>query len=139
MRTRSTRLRGLVAIAAVSVLGLSACGTSGGGDGQPAQTSVGFAECETKPNICNSGPKKAGGTITIISEKLVQNWNIADADGNTLDTGQIMNAILQPAYVALPDATWAWNQNLLSEEPKVLSENPQTIQYKIKKEAVWDD
>jgi peptide/nickel transport system substrate-binding protein len=138
MRTRSTRLRGLVAIAAVSVLGLSACGTSGGGD-KPAQTSVGFAECETKPNECNSGPKKAGGTLTVITEKKIQNWNVADSDGNTLDTGQIMNAILPIPFVALPNNTRGWNKDLFSEEPKVTSESPQTMQYKIKKEAVWND
>jgi peptide/nickel transport system substrate-binding protein len=139
MRTRSTRLRGLVAIAAVTVLGLSACGTSGGGGDKPEQTSVGFAECDAKPNVCNSGPKKAGGSITIISEKKIQNWNVGDADGNTLDTSFIMNAILPTPFVALPDNTYGWNKNLLSEEPKVTSDNPQTIQYKIKKEAVWND
>jgi peptide/nickel transport system substrate-binding protein len=139
MRTRSTRLRGLVAIAAASVLALSACGTSGGDGDKPDQTSVGFAECETRPNDCNKGPKKAGGSITVVAEKKIQNWNVADADGNTLDTSLIMNAILPQPFIAQPDNTYAWNRNLLAEEPKITAEEPQTVVYKIKKEAVWND
>jgi peptide/nickel transport system substrate-binding protein len=139
MRTRSTGLRGLVAIAATSVLALSACGTSGGDGDNQAQTSPGFAECEQKPNECNTGPTKQGGTIVVALEKKIQNWNTVDADGNTFETGLINNAILQVPYNQQPDNSVSWNKNLLSEEPKVLSQDPQTVQYKIKKEAVWDD
>ena len=66
MRTRTTGLRGFVAIAAASVLVLGACGTSGGGGSNQAQTSPGFAECDQKPNECNTGPTKQGGTITTL-------------------------------------------------------------------------
>jgi peptide/nickel transport system substrate-binding protein len=139
MRTRSTGLRGFVAIAATSVLVLSACGTSGGGGTDKAQTSPGFAECETKPNECNTGPTKQGGTITVALEKKIQNWATFDADGNTFETGLINNAVLQVPYHQLPDNSVAWNKVLLAEEPKVVSNDPQTVEYKIKPEAVWDD
>jgi peptide/nickel transport system substrate-binding protein len=33
----------------------------------------------------------------------------------------------------------AWNKVLLSEEPKIVKDDPQTLQYKIKPEAVWND
>jgi peptide/nickel transport system substrate-binding protein len=139
MRTRSTGLRGFVAIAAASVLVLGACGTGGGGGNNTQQTSPGFAECETKPNECNTGPTKQGGTITVALEKKIQNWATFDADGNTFETGLINNAILQVPYHQLPDNSVAWNKVLLAEEPKVTQDDPQTVQYKIKPEAVWDD
>jgi len=139
MRTRTTGLRGFVAIAAASVLVLGACGTSGGGGSKQAQTSPGFAECDQKPNECNTGPTKQGGTITVALEKKIQNWNTIDADGNTFETGLINNAILQVPYHQLPDNSVAWNKVLLKEEPKLVKDDPQTIQYKIKDEAVWND
>jgi peptide/nickel transport system substrate-binding protein len=139
MRTRTTGLRGFVAIAAASVLVLGACGTSGGGGSNQAQTSPGFAECDQKPNECNTGPTKQGGTITVALEKKIQNWNTIDADGNTFETGLINNAILQVPYHQLPDNSVAWNKVLLKEEPKLVKDDPQTIQYKIKDEAVWND
>jgi peptide/nickel transport system substrate-binding protein len=139
MRTRSTGLRGLMAIAAASVLVLTACGTSGGGN-KPAQTtSPGFAECDAKPNECNSGPTKQGGTITVALEKKIQNWHTQSSEGATFETGLINNALVQVPYHQMPDITLAWNKVLLAEEPKVLKDDPQTVQYKIKPEAVWND
>src|ERR1700730_12586912 len=118
MRTRSKRLGGLVAIAAATVLTIGACGSSGGGGSNQQQSSAGFAACEEKPNDCNSGPTKPGGTLTLAMEKKVQNWNSADADGNTLDTQAVMNSILPTPTYAYPNNTFGWNKNLLSEEPK---------------------
>jgi peptide/nickel transport system substrate-binding protein len=139
MRIRSKRLNGFVAIAAASVLAIGACSTSNDGGGGKQQSSPGFATCETDPNGCNSGPTKAGGSIVVALEKKVQNWNIGDADGNTFDTVQIMNGLIPTPYVAQPNNSVAWNQDLLVEEPKVTNQTPQTIQYKIRPEAVWDD
>jgi len=139
MRTRSTRLRGFVAFAAVSVLALSACGTSGGGENKGPESSPGFAECEQKPNECNTGPVKDGGTITIMNEKGIQDWNTISGDGNTADTTVITNALYPTPSYAKPNSEVGWNENLLVEEPKLLKNDPQTFQYKIKPEAVWSD
>jgi peptide/nickel transport system substrate-binding protein len=139
MRTRSTRLRGLVAFAAVSVLALSACGTSGGGGNEGPESSPGFAECEQKPNDCNTGPVKDGGSITILNEKSVQDWNTISADGNTLDTSMITNGIYPIPFFSKPNGDIGWNEDLLVEEPKLLKNDPQTWQYKLKPEAVWSD
>jgi len=139
MRTRSTRLRGLVAFAAVSVLALSACGTSGGGENKGPESSPGFAECEQKPNDCNTGPVKDGGSITIMNEKGIQDWNTISGDGNTADTTVITNALYPTPTYARPNSEVGWNTDLLVEEPKLLKPDPQTFQYKIKPEAVWSD
>jgi len=138
MRTRSTGLRGFVAIAAASVLVLGACGTSGGG-GNTAQTSPGFAECDQKPTECNTGPTKQGGTITVAIEKKISNWNILDSDGATFETVLVMNGLSPVPYLQLPDNTLGWNKNLFTEEPKLIKDEPQAVQYKIKPEAVWSD
>jgi peptide/nickel transport system substrate-binding protein len=138
MRTRSKGLRGLVAIAAASVLVVGACGTTGGG-GEKKQSSPGFANCEEKPNDCNSGPTKKGGTLTIGLEKTIPNWNIFDSDGNVYDGGQVILHLTPVPYYYLPDNSVQWNKDLFSEEPKVTSQSPQTVQMKIRKEAVWND
>jgi peptide/nickel transport system substrate-binding protein len=139
MRTRTTGLRGFVAIAAASVLVLGACGTSGGGDKKPEQASPGFAECDQKPNECNSGPTKQGGTITVAIEKKIQDWNTLSDEGATFETGLVNNALVQVPFHQMPDISLAWNKVLFTEEPKVIKDDPQTIQYKIKPEAVWSD
>lgn len=139
MRTRSKGLGGFVAIAAASVLAISACGSSGGGGDKTAQSSPGFAACEEKPNTCNNGPTKPGGSIVVAIEKTISNWNTFDSDGNTFETAVVMNGLVPSPYVAQPDNSVAWNKILLSEEPKVTNQSPQTIVYKLKKEAVWDD
>ena len=98
MRTRSKGLGGFVAIAAASVLAIGACGSSGGG-GTKQQSSPGFAACEEKPNECNNGPTKAGGSIVVALEKTISNWNTFDGDGNTFETGQVMNGLVPSPYV----------------------------------------
>jgi peptide/nickel transport system substrate-binding protein len=139
MRTRSKGLGGFVAIAAASVLAISACGTSGGGGNKTAQSSPGFASCEEKPNTCNNGPTKQGGSIVVALEKTISNWNTADSDGNTYEQGQVLSGILPSPFISQPDNSVGWNKILLQEEPKITVQKPQTVVYKLKKEAVWDD
>lgn len=138
MRTRTTRLRGLVAVAAVSVLVLSACGESGSGEKGP-ESSPGFAECEQKPNDCNTGPTKDGGSITVMAEKGVQDWNTISSDGNTLDTNAIIAGVYPGSFFSKPNGDIGHNQDLFAEEPKLTSKEPQAWQYKIKPAAVWND
>ena len=139
MRIRSKRLHGLVAIAAASVLVLGACSTKSGSDGEKTASSAGFAECDSKPNTCNSGPTKKGGSIVVALEKTISNWLTWDADGNTFETGEVLNGVAPSAFITMPDNTVQYNSDLFSEEPKATSQSPLTIQYKIKPEAVWSD
>jgi len=138
MRTRSKGLSGFVAIAAASVLVIGACGTDSN-TSEKQQSSPGFASCEQKPNECNNGPTKQGGSIVVALEKTIPNFNIFDADGNTFDTVQVMNAITPQPFIPQPDNTVGWNKTLMAEEPKIISQSPQTVQYKLRKEAVWND
>jgi peptide/nickel transport system substrate-binding protein len=66
----------VVAAGLVALLATAACGS--GNKATPSQYSPGFAECDSKPNTCNSGPTKQGGTFTVAIEKKLPNWNVFD-------------------------------------------------------------
>ena len=70
----------VVAAGLVALLATAACGSSGNNE-PGSQFSPGFAECDSKPNTCNSGPTKQGGTIVVAIEKKLPNWNTFDSDG----------------------------------------------------------
>jgi peptide/nickel transport system substrate-binding protein len=130
----SKRATTLVAIAAFAVLA-SAC--SRPAVNQP-QYSPGFAECETKPNACNTGPTAPGGTFTLALEKTIPNFNIWDSSGNTYETGQVMIGLLPQAWIVNPDGTLSLNANLLASAD-ITSQSPFTVVYKIQPGAVWND
>jgi peptide/nickel transport system substrate-binding protein len=137
MRTRSKRLSGLVAVAAASLLAVGAC-SSGGGAGGEGNVSAGFADCEKKPNECNSGQTKKGGQLTASLEKTIQNFNIIDSDGNTFETSQVMNGVVPSPFITRPDLKPTLNTDLMVSAEQT-STSPQTIVYKVKPEAVWSD
>jgi len=137
MRTRSKRLYGLVAVAAASLLVVGACSTNKGG-GTGNNVSAGFADCEKKPNDCNGGANKQGGTITATLEKTLPNFNVIDADGNTFETAQVMNGLIPSPFVVFPDLTPHLNTDLMVSAEQT-STSPQTIVYKLKPNATWSD
>src|SRR6185312_2263688 len=127
----------VAALGLIVVLALAACGKSGGGEKDTS--SAGFSECDKSPNTCNGGDTKPGGTLTVVIEKKLPNWNTFDSDGNTYETGQVMAGLLPAPIVILPDSTPTWNKQLFSEEPKVEGESPMKVTLKIRPEAVWND
>ncbi|GII23560.1 ABC transporter family substrate-binding protein [Planosporangium mesophilum] len=136
MRT-AKRLAGAVAAAGVSLAVVAACG--GGGSSDSGKTvSTSFADCATKPNDCNGGATKQGGTLTYAVEKKITGWNLNDAETNTADYVPVMTGITPQAFVVEPDFSVRLNDDLLDSAEQT-STSPQTIVYKIKKEAVWDD
>ena len=135
MRT-SKRLVGLVAIGAAALLVATACGKSSGTGTQ--QKSISLAECESKPNECNSGPTKAGGTVIQAMEKKLVNWNENSSSGNILDVTSVLNGVLPNSFYYYPDNTAQMNTDLLVSA-EVTSKDPQTVVYKIQPNASWDD
>jgi peptide/nickel transport system substrate-binding protein len=130
--------RAALALGLATAVAAAGCSSNPGGDNQ-TQFSPGFAECEAKPNTCNSGPTKPGGTFIMAIEKTLPNWNTFDGDGNTYETAQVMSGVLPSAFNVAPDSSVFYNSDLLAEEPRLTSTSPQTIQYKIKPSAVWSD
>jgi peptide/nickel transport system substrate-binding protein len=137
MRTSSKRLGGLVAMAVASVLVVSACSSSK--DTKNEQNfSPGFAECVSKPTTCNSGNRKAGGTIVFAVNKAVQNWNQFAGDGNLAETVLIENGIVPAPYFYQPNGVI--EQTDMITEAKVTSTDPQqVVTYKIAPNAAWND
>jgi peptide/nickel transport system substrate-binding protein len=136
MRTRK-RLAGVVAIASVSLLVAAACSSNKSSDnGKTVSTS--FADCDTKPNTCNGGTTKSGGTLTYAVEKTFTGWNINDAETNTADFVPFFNGILPAVFNVNPDFSVFLNTDLMTSVEET-STSPQTIVYKIKPNAAWDD
>jgi peptide/nickel transport system substrate-binding protein len=136
MRT-GKRLAGAMVVASVSLLVISACGGGGSSDtGKSVSTS--FADCTTKPNDCNGGKTKPGGTLTYTIEKKITGWNLNDADSNTFDFQEVLGGVLPNAFNTMPDFSTPVNTDMMASIEQT-STNPQTVVYKIKKEAVWDD
>jgi peptide/nickel transport system substrate-binding protein len=131
---RSKGLAAAIAVASVSLLVISACGGNKG----TSTTSTSFADCATKPNDCNAGKTKTGGNLTYTIEKTITGWNVNDANTNTFDIVEALDSILPSPYLAFPDLTYKINDDLLASAD-VTSTSPQTIVYKIRSEAVWDD
>ncbi|MGC9666818.1 ABC transporter family substrate-binding protein [Planosporangium sp. 12N6] len=131
------RLAGAVVVAGVSLLVASACGGGGSSDnGKSVSTS--FADCATKPNDCNSGEIKKGGTLTYTIEKKITGWNLNDADSNTFDFQEVLDGVLPSAFNTNPDFQPTLNTDMLASA-ELTSTSPQTVVYKIKPEAVWND
>jgi len=62
MRSRSKGLTSLVAVAAASLLGITACGGGSTGTTNGDKSSnAGYADCDKNPNTCNGGKAKPGG------------------------------------------------------------------------------
>src|SRR5262249_37816501 len=112
MRTRK-RLAGVVAVASVSLLVAAACGSSKSSDsGKSVSTS--FADCDTKPNTCNGGKTKPGGTLTYTIEKTITGWNVNDTDSNTFEFQEVLDGILPNAFNTNPDFSVVLNTDMLS-------------------------
>jgi peptide/nickel transport system substrate-binding protein len=140
MRSGSKRLGSLVALAAVSVLLVAGCTkkTGGGGGGESKQFSPGFAECETKPDDCNSGPTKKGGTIVVALGKVIPNLNVWSGDGNLVESVEVVNNITTAPFVFQPSGKIV-PTDLVTAEPKVTNTSPMTVEYKLNQNAKWED
>lgn len=137
---RSKRLAGLIAVAAASLLVASACGSGGETkqQGNEPQYSPGFAECLTKVNDCNSGPRKQGGTLVFAVEQDMASWHINSADGTHFSSSQMLTGLIPSPFNVKPDLAFHLNTEMMVSA-EVTSTSPFTVVYKIRPEAVWSD
>jgi peptide/nickel transport system substrate-binding protein len=140
MRLGTKRLSGLVALAAASLLVAAGCSTSnnGGGTG-PNTSSPGYKTCGTDPDNCNSGDRAPGGKITVALGKVPAGFMTNNSNENVVETVEQLNPVLPGAYTFLPSGKIQYNKDMLSAEPQVTNQSPQTIVYKINPNAVWND
>jgi peptide/nickel transport system substrate-binding protein len=139
MRLGTKRLTGLIALSAVGLLGVAACGTSKSNSGSQSTASAGYSACATNPDTCNSGPRKAGGDIVVALGKYPSTWNTNSSDGNVLETTQQVALIAPSPFTLLPSGKIVYNSDLLASEPQITSTNPQTVVFKLKPTAKWNN
>lgn len=136
MTIHPRKARGAAAIATATLLTLAACsGAKSDSDDQL----LGFDSCAKTPLTCNTGKTKAGGTMVYYEEQDRATWNVNSEDGGHYATSVMLGGILPEVYYGAPDYKAALSTNLMAEEPKLTSADPQTVVYKIKPEAVWSD
>lgn len=125
----------LAAIAAVVLVGAAACGSGAEND----EDQSGFGECSQEPLTCNSGETKQGGTLVYYEEQDISGWNVSGPNGSHYATSVMMKPLLPSVYYGAPDLKPGLDTNLVAEEPKVTSTSPQTVVYKLRPDAVWND
>ncbi|GAA2853085.1 oligopeptide ABC transporter substrate-binding protein OppA [Pseudonocardia halophobica] len=133
---KRTRAAAAAAVATAATLVLAACGGGGGAGGSSGGV---YGDCSTNPNTCNSVPAdqlQQGGTVTLASEKNIDNWNVISSEGNVDWTGMSTKPLLTYAFYTSPDLKPTLNTDLLDSADLT---NPTTIVYKIKPAAVWND
>ncbi|MFR9801744.1 ABC transporter family substrate-binding protein [Pseudonocardia sp. RS010] len=133
---KRTRAAAAAAVVTAATLVLAACGGGGGAGGSSGGV---YADCATNPNTCNSVPAdqlQQGGTVTLASEKNIDNWNVISSEGNTDWTGMSTKPLLPYVFYTSPDLKATLNTDLVDSADLT---DPTTIVYKIKQNAVWND
>jgi peptide/nickel transport system substrate-binding protein len=120
---RGRRSRSLVAVLLAVSLAAAACG--GGDDDDLA-------------GATDTEDVREGGSITYASEQESPGFNNQTTKDNQLELRHIMGRIWPVTYQAQPDLT-VKPTALLDGPAEVVSEKPFTVEWKINKDAVWDD
>jgi peptide/nickel transport system substrate-binding protein len=137
---RRSRAASLAAIGAAATLVLAACGGGGGDDGDASEGGV-YQDCKASPTTCNAVPAaqlQQGGSLTFAIEKNLSNWNVNSSEGNVFETGMAVKTFLPWTFTTTPDLKQVVNENFLVSAEQT-STSPQTIVYKIRPDAVWND
>ena len=138
MHKPTIRLARLVALTAVGLVGIAACGTSKSGD-NTSTSSLGYSKCATQPDACNSGARKAGGTIVVALGKYPSTWNQDSSAGSVVETVEQENLILPSTFIFLPSGKIQYNADLLTSAPVMTNQNPETIVYHLNPKAIWNN
>src|ERR1043165_8757772 len=130
-RKRPLTTRHLIpALAAASLLVLASCSASEQGAGGERT----LADCAANLNTCNGGERADGGEIVWAISNGWEEWNNTTSSGNSVYLNQILHGIMPTTGRWLPDQSWEWSRDLLAAEPVLVSEDPQTWQYKLRPE-----
>jgi peptide/nickel transport system substrate-binding protein len=138
MSSGAKRLGAFVTLTVVGLLGVAACGTSKSTNNNQT-ASTGYRTCSTDPDNCNSGARKAGGSIVVALGKYPSTWNQSSADGAVVETVEQENLILPNSFIFLPSGKVQYNTDLFTSAPTVTSESPQTVVYHLNPKAIWNN
>lgn len=132
------RMAAVIAPMVALTLALTACsGGSGGGNNalqdQGAQ-GVKTADINEKP----LDQVKDGGDFKWPVDQLPDNWNVNQVDGTVLDGQSMFGAVFPYIFTQNSDATVSENPNYITSA-KVVSSDPQVIEYQINPKAKWSN
>ena len=131
-----TRRTAAVALAAALALTVSGCGKGNtsadktGNDGASLPT--------TAWDSAAYADVKEGGTLTLAFDQLPDNYNNWHANGALGATTDMETPLIGNAIVTKSDGGWGVDKNY-ADSVKLLSEDPQVVEVKLNKEAVWSD
>lgn len=149
MRSRRKRFNALAVAGIAAILSLTACAGVGPGSEEPGNNTgnnnggggaAGLAACVDDPNNCNSGEVKQGGEITfLVNQGHDGLYSNLSAAGNSVYMTQMLEGLTADVGDFNPAGEWEPNLDLFEKEPELVSEDPLTVKYTIRKEAVWSD
>ena len=125
-QTRGKVARSLAALLALSLLG-AACGSDDDGGDEGAEEGQGGT----------TGEVKDGGTLVFGADQDFGGYNVNTSKGNQLAANQAVRLVWASAYRAKPD--FSLEPYVLDGEATVTSQDPFTVEWKIKPNANWDD
>jgi peptide/nickel transport system substrate-binding protein len=124
----------LIALLLTMFAGAAGCGAVGG----DAAGLDRFARCAARPNDCNAGSRRPGGTFAIGLPQAPPSFNVASADGAVSEAYTVMNSLLPGAFRAQPDGSLVRDSDLLVSATMTAT-SPQTVVYRIAPGATWSD
>jgi peptide/nickel transport system substrate-binding protein len=142
MEMRMTRrITGLVAAGLAGMMALAACSPPDSDEPrEPGEAmDLGFAGCEDNPDTCNTGPVEQGGEFTMLISLPFETWTPIRSGGNTVYVAQAWYGIYPRIGTYLPSGEWQWEMDYFESEPEVINDDPQTMVYRIREDAVWHD
>lgn len=105
-----------------------------GGSSNKSSSSSSSDNTQTAQSVADRAP---GGTLTYGADQEPTGFNGATSKDNGTSVKNVIENLFYFASKAKPDFSLVYVG--LESEPKVVSQNPQVVEWKIKKAAVWDD
>lgn len=129
---RQRRSLKLLALLTAFVLIFAACG----GDDDDGTTADN--PDESTPETQPADELTEGGTVTYASDQEPTGWNVNTSNDSLAALNWMSVIVLPSPFIIEPDFTVQLDENLM-ESAEQTSDDPQTIEYVIKEEAVWND
>jgi peptide/nickel transport system substrate-binding protein len=129
----------LLALPLTAALALSACGgsSSGGGKGTKAAPKPNGGYAAIDINAHPVSDLKTGGTIVWSMDQFGPQWNINQINGNETSMVNAMDAMMPVFMVSDEKANISFNPDFGTV--KLVSQNPEKVEYKINPKAKWSN
>ena len=123
---------GLALVAAACSSDGNSTSTTGGSDTTTGGTDTTTGATDT------TVAAPSGGTVTYAAEQEYTAYNNGTADQVLFANTLVLNLVQPGPFISEPDLTFKlWDEMMVSAE--VTNEDPQTVEYVVKPEAVWSD